>query len=120
MAQQEAVGHRSARIRARTHPLSAQGQPGNNLGEFNFRSKFHHFHGFRWIQDGPGEAVLRVHGVAYCAFLCFSSSPLDIFARNHFLIVFMKYPEPQGRAGAAGGRLEPDSQRVFIFWQIRC
>ena len=60
-----------------------------------------------------------VYGVAYCAFLCFSSSPLGIFARNHFLIMFMKYPEPQGRAGAAGDRLEPDSQRVPFFCQIR-
>ena len=40
-----ALGHRSARFRARTHPLSAPGQPGNDLGEFDFRSKTHHYHG---------------------------------------------------------------------------
>ena len=46
LAQQETVGHRSARFRPSTHPLSGCEQSGDNLGEFDFRSKNHHFHGF--------------------------------------------------------------------------
>ena len=42
-ARQEVVGHRSTRFRARGHPQSGPGQPGNDLGKFHFWSKRHEF-----------------------------------------------------------------------------
>ena len=47
----------------------------------------------------------------------------DISARNHFLVMFLNYPEPQGvsqgHAGAAGGRLESELYRAFFICRIR-
>ena len=33
--------------------------------------------------------------------------------------MFLNYPEPQGRAGAAGGRLESELYRAFFICRIR-
>ena len=69
-----------------------------------------------------GEAALWRLALIYissnCAFLCFSFSPLGIFARNHFLIMFMNYPEPQGRRGAAGERPNREWLAAFFICQI--
>ena len=50
---QEVVGHRSTRFRARRHPQSGPGQPGNGLGKFYFSVQNRHFPG---IPIGPGPA----------------------------------------------------------------
>ena len=52
---QEAVGHRSGRFQARTHPLVGPGRPGNGLGKFHFLSIIHHF---SRIRLAPGMAHL--------------------------------------------------------------
>ena len=43
---QEAVGHRSGRFLARSHPPSAPGQQGNALGKLYFFEKISHFSRF--------------------------------------------------------------------------
>ena len=48
----------------------------------------------------------------------FSSPPLDIFIRNHFLIMPSTYPEPEERAGAVRRRPEPEFLCVPFFCRI--
>ena len=91
---------------------------GMNTGSFIFGPKIKFFMIFKDFLV-LGEAALRSLALIYissnCAFLCFSFSPLGIFARNHFLIMFMKYPEPQGRAGAAGAAWSRIPNACFFF-----
>ena len=54
-----------------------------------------------------------------CDFFGFSSTLVDIFARNHLPMMITNYPEAQGPVGVAGSRREPDKRSVSFFCRIR-
>ena len=94
---------------------------GTIWGSFIFGQKIKFFmilDGFPGSGGDRSEEPCLVINSSWPLFFRFSAPPLDIFARNHFLIMFMNYPEPQGRRGAAEERPNREWLAAFFSCQI--